>query len=60
MKDKRFSTMVRIQSGKALPHVAYITDHATGMKFSNSFDTKEQAESWIEQSKKVLTQGRAL
>ena len=58
MKDARFVETIRFHKEKAMPHVAYVTDTATGMKFSNSFDTKEQAERWIDWAKGLLTKGR--
>lgn len=58
IEKARFFQMVKINKNKVLPFVAYLTDKATGMKFSNSFDTKEQAEEWIEKSKKLLVKGR--
>ena len=58
MKGQRFKTLVRFYKRKALPYLAFITDNTTGMKFSNSFDTKEQANNWIDRAKQILTRDR--
>ena len=55
MNESRFWTSIRLKQDKALPYVAYITDRATGMKFSNAFDKREDAEEWIDGAKRILT-----
>jgi hypothetical protein len=54
---KRFTSFVRKSTRKRLlPFFAYLTDHQTGCKFANSFETREQALNWVSQSQFMLAQ----
>jgi hypothetical protein len=53
---KRFTSVIRKSTRKQLPFFAYLTDHQTGCKFANSFETKEQASNWVTQSQFMLAQ----
>ena len=52
---KRFHKSVRFTEDKLLPYRSYLTDHKTGLKFSNCFETEHQARVWLEKSIEILT-----
>ena len=52
---KRFHKSVRFAEGKLLPYNAYLTDRKTGLKFSNCFETEQQARVWLDESIETLT-----
>lgn len=56
---KRFSQLIRRSGTESFPWAAYLTDNLTGCKFSNTYETKEQCEAWIEKSKRILLEARS-
>ena len=50
----RFYSSVRRTGTTHLPFAAYLTDRATGAKFSNTWETKEQARAWLDNAIRIL------
>lgn len=57
-RGKRFTTIVRKRNKPTLGFTAYLTDHLTGCKFSNTWDTKKQCKEWLKWAMEVCKKGR--